>query len=387
MAAITLAPEQEERARRLHAEAFVYDFSPHGEPIPRTARTTAVLEAALAEGAGVSDALRRLWIEHLTELEEDPAERERWAGEWRAAGVNAVQATLGSMDFDIHGWDAAIRDAARWHRRAGAGDDLAVCTTAAELRAAHAGGKVGVLLGLQDTLQLGSDLGRLETLYGLGVRVIQLTYNRRNLVGDGCTEREQSGLSRFGVELVRELDRLGIVVDVSHSGEGTTRDALELSERPAAFTHVSCKAVADHPRGKSDEQLRRLAEQDGYAGIVAVPFFLRRGPGGDLADMMDHVVHAAEIVGVERVGIATDWGFWSTDYPQELHEQTMAGFRRMGFRPEDGLELNLPIGELVAWRDWHHITRALVSRGFGDDEVRGILGGNWLRYLDRVQAR
>jgi membrane dipeptidase len=368
---------------KLHQESFVYDFSPHGEPIPLTERTVAAMQESIAAGS-LPAALRRIWSEHLSELEDDAGERERVAAEWRRSGVNAIQVTLGGMELDTHDWDASVRDAARWHRRAAIGDQMTICTSADDLRRAHAEDRVGVVLGLQDTLPIGTDLSRLEVLYGLGVRVIQLTYNRRNLVGDGCTERHQSGLSRFGVDLVRELNRLGIVVDVSHCGVGTTNEAIEVSEAPLAFTHTACRALYDHPRAKSDEQLALLAEGDGYVGIVAVPSFLGAN-GAGTAQLADQVAHAAEIVGIERVGIGTDWGFWTLDFPVELRDLALRAFQATsGFRPDD-LELGVALEGFESWGDWPVITRGLAERGFSDEEIRGILGGNWLRFLERVQ--
>ena len=242
---------------------------------------------------------------------------------------------------------------------------------------------MGLLLGLQDSLPIGRDLGRVETLSNAGVRVIQLTYNTRNLVGDGCTERDQGGLSRFGIELVRRLNDLGIIIDVSHSGHGTTMDAINVSERPIAFTHIVCRDVYDHARGKTDEQLRALAESDGYAGIAAVPHFLREGGGQSVEDMIEHLEHAASIMGVDRVGIATDWGFWSTDFPAELHAPALEEFGRLGFRPEDDLKMGHALGDFVEWTDWPELTRGLVSRGFSDEEIKGFLGSNWLNFMRR----
>lgn len=376
---------QDERARRLHDDSLIADFSPHGEPVPWTERTRAAMAAGLERG-GLSGALGALWDEYLHEIEEDPGAYARRVEELGRAGVDALQVTLGAIEMNMHDWDAGLRDVARWRRRAAIGGDVAICETAEAVRSASGSGRVGVMLGLQDTLQIGTDLRRLEMLHGLGVRVVQLTYNRRNLVGDGCTERHQSGLSRFGVELVRELNDLGIVVDASHCGVPTTLEAIDVSARPIAFTHTACRAIYDHPRAKTDEQLRILAEHDGYVGIVAVPFFLKRADAG-IADMIDHISHAAGIVGIENVGIGTDWGFWSTDWPAPLRPQTMRAFRGAGgFRPEDGLELGVGLGPFVEWGDRMHITRELVARSFSDVEIRGLLGDNWLRFLERSRA-
>ena len=385
MTVIELPTDQDQRAQRLHDASLVADFSPHGEPIPDTERSRAAMAAGLQRG-GLGAALGSLWDEHLAELEEDPEARDLHSERFRRSGVDALQVTLGAIEMGMHDWDAGLRDVARWRRRAEIGGDLEVCADAAALRAAHAAGRVGVMLGLQDTLQIGTDLGRVETLYGLGVRVIQLTYNRRNLVGDGCTERHQSGISRFGAELVHEMNNLGIVVDVSHCGEKTTLEAIDISARPIAFTHTSCRALYDYPRAKTDEQLRALAASGGYVGIVAVPFFLKQS-GAGIPDMVDHIAHAAGIVGIENVGIGTDWGFWSTDWPAELRPQTMRAFSETsGFRPEDGLELGVGLGPFVEWGDRPQITRELVARGFSDAEIQGLLGANWLRYLDRSRG-
>jgi membrane dipeptidase len=384
---VSTAPSErdvEERSSRLQAESFVFDFSPHGEPIPRPAGAASALGAAGA-GEDPKGVLRSLWAAHLRELEESPKARSRVAEIWRLSGVDAVQVTLGALELGLHDWAATLRDADHWRRREQVGDDIRICTTPAELRSAREAGRIGILLGLQDTLQLGTDLSRLEELHELGIRVVQLTYNRRNLVGDGCTERQQSGLSRLGVELVQELNRLGIVIDVSHSGIGTTNEAVELSDRPVAFTHTACRALYDHPRAKSDDQLRRLGEADGYVGIVAVPFFLARA-GSTIDTMVDHVLHAAEIVGIERVGIATDWGFWSSDFPVELRESTTRAFQgASGFRSGDGLDLGVSLGDFARWEDWPALTAGLVRRGLADAAIRGLLGENWLRFLERAQ--
>jgi membrane dipeptidase len=384
MTVIELSTDQDQRARRLHGESLVADFSPHGEPIPHTARSKAAMTAGL-EAGGLGTALGALWDEHLRELEEEPAARALHTEEFRRSGVDVIQVTLGGIEMRMHDWDASLRDVARWRRRASIGDDLEVCSSADALRSARAAGRTGVMLGLQDTLQIGTDLERLEQLFGLGVRVVQLTYNRRNLVGDGCTEPHQSGISRFGVELVRELNELGIVVDVSHCGDLTTVEAVEVSKLPIAYTHTACRALFPHPRAKTDEQLRLLADNGGYVGIVAVPFFLKE-VGAGIPDMVDHVVHAAEIVGIENVGVGTDWGFWTTDFPAELRPRAMQEFAATsGFRPEDNLQLGIGLGSFVEWGDRVEITRELVARSFSDQEIQGLLGGNWLSFLDRSQ--
>jgi membrane dipeptidase len=377
-----LNEDQEKRARQLHSESFVFDFSPHAEPFLLTSRLREVMLQSLERSQSLRSTLSAMADARIRELERDSSALSEIQEVWKRSGVNGVQVTLGAMELALDEWEGVVADLARCYARARIGY-MSVCTTAEELESSQRNGIVGLLLGLQDTLPIGKDLDRVETLYNAGVRVIQLTYNTRNLVGDGCTEREQGGLSRFGVELVRRLNDLGIIVDVSHSGYGTTMDAINVSERPIAFTHIVCRDVYDHARGKTDEQLRALAESDGYAGIVAVPHFLRKGGGQSIEDMMEHLEHAVSIVGVDRVGIATDWGFWSTDFPAELHAPALEAFGRLGFRAEDELKMGEALGEFVNWTDWPELTYGLVSRGFSDEEIRGFLGSNWLNFMRR----
>jgi membrane dipeptidase len=378
-----LNEDQEKRARQLHNESFVFDFSPHAEPFLLTSRLREVMLQSLERSQSLRSTLSAMADARIRELERDSSALSEIQEVWKRSGVNGVQVTLGAMELALDEWEGVVADLARYYARARLGY-MSVCTTAEELESSLRNGTVGLLLGLQDTLPIGRDLDRVETLYNAGVRVIQLTYNTRNLVGDGCTEREQGGLSRFGVELVRRLNDSGIIVDVSHSGYGTTMDAISVSERPIAFTHIVCRDVYDHARGKTDEQLRTLAESDGYAGIAAVPHFLRKDGGQSVEDMMEHLEHAASIMGVDRVGIATDWGFWSTDFPAELHAPALEEFGRLGFRAEDDLKMGEALGEFVNWTDWPELTYGLVSRGFSDEEIKGFLGLNWLNFMRRA---
>jgi membrane dipeptidase len=377
------APED---APPLHFNTFVYDFSPLGEPIILTQATEHGMQEAIEAGANVGGILRAMADARNAALESGQEERDEVARVWLASGVNAVEVTLGASALNPSDWNATLRDIAFWNRRARAGDDMVICRSADELELAAGDGKVGIVLGMQDSTQIGTDLDKLDMLHDFGVRVMQLTFNTRNLIGDGCTEREQSGLSRYGLEVVKRFNELGIVVDVSHSGNGTRLDAIEHSEKPIAFTHVSCQGVAEHSRAATDEQLRALGESDGYVGIVAVPFFLAPDGGASVDDVARHVEHAAAIVGVERVGIGTDWGLWSPDFPQAIkdaaHQKLIVKHGK--FSKRDVPSFDVPMGGLEGWETWSNITGALLKRGFSEQDTAGVVGGNWLSYLRRI---
>jgi membrane dipeptidase len=381
---IELSAEQQEHAERLHREALVFDYFPRSEPIVMTPEEERLTAEWLAAGDPSGTVIDRIFARRTREMERDPEEHERIASYWRETGVSVVALTLGGLDPRLSQREAVIRDIGRRLRRFQVADYLMQCLSADDFERAHQAGKLGVLFALQETDLIGSDLTFLDTLYDFGVRMIQLTYNSRNLWGDGCTERVQGGLTQLGVQAVKRLNELGIVVDLSHCGDGTTNDALAISERPVAFSHTGCRALYAHPRAKTDDQLRRLAERDGYVGIFGVPFFFSPDGSAGIETMLDHIEHAAGIVGVERVGIGTDWGAWSADVPGVLRDGVRAEFMRRGFREEHGLQFGVPFGTMTAYTEWREITAGLVSRGYRDSEIRGILGANYLAFFRRA---
>ena len=195
--------------------------------------------------------------------------------EVRESGITAFNVTIGSVGNEppLAAFEAILRDIARLDaeidRHPGV---LARVRTAADIRAAKRGGRCGLVYGLQDGVSFEDDLDRLQTLRQFGVMVIQPTYNRRNLLGDGSMEPADAGLSRDGVEAIERMNSLGILVDLSHCGRRTAMDAIRVSSKPVAFTHTGCAALADHPRNRTDAELRAVAERGGVAGIYVMPY-------------------------------------------------------------------------------------------------------------------
>lgn len=191
------------------------------------------------------------------------------------------------------------------------------------------------------------------------------------------------------------MNKLGVLIDLSHSGYQTTMDAIDLSKEPVAFTHTSCRSLYDHPRAKTDEQIKALSEKGGVVGILGVKCFLARHCGGTLVDMLNHIDHAVKLVGADHVGIGTDYHH-VRNYPERLADADQSEFlekygeeRRFwaGFRPEHGLDVHTnPPREpdLQAWVNWPAVTIGLVSRGYSEAEIAKILGRNWLGLFTRV---
>ncbi len=217
----------------------------------------------------------------------------------------------------------------------------------------------------------------------LGVRSIMLTYNRQDFVGSGCTERTNSGLSNYGIDVVAKLNDIGIIIDTSHCGKQTTLDACKASGAPVTANHTSAEGVYSHDRAKSDQELEAIAATGGLIGVYAVPFFLASPEAKATVEvMLDHIDYIVDRVGWQHVGIGTDWPFM---LPHGIAESTVGvNIDALGFRSEHGIAMRQNLVGYDDARDFINFTRGLVSRGHDDDAVRGILGSNFLRIFETV---
>jgi len=231
------------------------------------------------------------------------------------------------------------------------------------------------------------DLSRLETLHALGVRIIQPTYNLRNLLGDGCLEPADAGLSKLGQEAIGRMDALRILIDLSHCGRRMTREVLAASARPVAFTHTGCAALTDHPRNKTDEELRALARKEGVAGIYFMPY-LRTSGQPMAADVVRHLEHALDVAGEEHVGIGTDGTISAVElspkYLEEFRKQ-IAARRKAGIgAPGEVEEVYTFVPDLNTPRRLETLAGLLLGRGHPTSRVEKLLGGNFARLLSEV---
>ena len=217
----------------------------------------------------------------------------------RAAGLNAVNITLGHVAGSAEPFEATVADIAGWDAFIRARPTLLrKVHEAADIDAARQAGQIGVIYGFQNTEMLGGKADRVALFADLGVRIIQLTYNGRNAVGCGATVPDDTGLTDFGAEVVERLQTERVLVDLSHSSEKTCLDTLRVARRPLAITHTGCRAVADHPRNKSDAELRLLADQGGVVGLYFMPY-LRLSGQPLAADLIAHLEHALDVCGEE----------------------------------------------------------------------------------------
>ncbi|MDG0853519.1 dipeptidase [Roseateles puraquae] len=308
----------------------------------------------------------------------------------RAAGLTAVNITLGHVAGSAEPFEATVADIASWDRFIRTQPPaLRKVHDVADLDAAAAGGQVGVIYGFQNTEMLGATADRVALFAGLGVRVMQLTYNGRNTVGCGATVPDDTGLTAFGAEVVARIQAEGVLLDLSHSSERTCLDALREARRPLAITHTGCRAVADHPRNKSDAELRLLAERGGVVGLYFMPY-LRLAGQPMAADLIAHLEHALQVCGEDHVGLGTDGGTTAID--------DMAAYRRM-LAAETELRRSLGIGapgetpdvslflpDLCGPTQFTRLAELLAARGHPGSRIDKILGGNFRRLMQEAWA-
>lgn len=264
---------------------------------------------------------------------------------------------------------------------------LMLATSAREIRAAREKGKIAIVFNWQHVNPIGNDANMLEMYYDLGLRICGLCYNVRNLVGDGCTERTQGGLSRFGERVVRKVQELRMVLDIGgHTSEATSRDVLEMTRGVVVCTHTNCRTLRNNPRCMTDEMMRAIARRGGVIGLTCYGYFLTEGHA-TLETYLDQVDHAVRTVGVEHVGIGLD----QIEYPPESNASVEAALPSF----EDPLAAPRPRAYPLDSSQWYtegletiaqmpSITEGLLRRGYSEENVRQIMGENWLRVYEEA---
>jgi membrane dipeptidase len=258
-------------------------------------------------------------------------------------------------------------------------DRLMRATSVKDLDTAAQRNVIGLIYYLQNSTLIGDDLDKLKDLKAKGIRVIQLTYNMRNLVGDGCLERQNSGLSTFGLELVARMNEMGLLVDLSHCGDATTNEGISASKKPVAITHSACKAVFSHPRNKTDETLRLLAQRGGVIGIFQINPYLGAKERNTLDDFLAHIDHAVKVAGIDHVGIGSDREHRRIPDTPEEKQKLIDELSRL--RPVNAANFRWPffISELNHPRRMETIADGLGKRGYKGDAIDKILGRNFYR--------
>lgn len=370
-----------EHGMALHADSIVfesYGFSPRGAPDGDALR--AAIEAG-ASGLELQDMQEDM---AMTRVATDPVERAEYLNAWKKSGVTCIFQNAGEESQDPM---RLIKRLARFTYatdllrdsvfRAVRPDDVAAAKRQNKHCLYFSGN--GVPLA-QQWVSVEEELRYVRIFFQLGIRMMHLTYNRRNMLGDGCAEPANAGLSDFGRAAVAEMNRVGVIVDVAHCGWRTSLEAARASKKPMVISHSGCAALNQHIRCKPDEVIRAVADTGGYIGICCIPPFL--GRTRDINAMLDHIEYAVKRFGAEHVAIGTDVAYTPTTsaaQSQKIPRRARTRARFEYFWPDGALGGENPRQETLEWSNWPLFTVGMVQRGLKDDDIRRILGGNVLR--------
>ncbi len=381
LAILKPTPAELERGLSLHRRSLVFDSYGFSPRVALDGKAVADAEAAGATDAELQDLREEM---SMTRAVFDARERSEFQAAMQAAGVTCIFQNAGEESSDPL---VLIKRLARFtylgdHLR----DILVRAATPDDIEAAKKAGVHclyltgnGVPLA-QKYSTVDEELGFIRIFYQLGIRMMHVTYNRRNLLGDGCAEPANGGLSDLGRAAIAEMNRVGVIVDVAHSGWKTSLEAAKASTKPMVASHTVCAAIRNHIRAKPDEVIRAICDTGGLVGICCIPPFL--GGEGDITALLDHIDHVVKKFGVDHVAIGTDISFTSRNVAAENKLVKSRGKRKTRYEalwPEGALGGNWPKQSSIAWTNWPLYTVGLVQRGYSDEEIQKIIGGNVMR--------
>ncbi|MCE7616217.1 dipeptidase [Vibrio fluvialis] len=293
----------------------------------------------------------------------------------RKGGLTAANCTVSVWE----GFQNTVNNIVEMNNLIEANSDIVMKVTCTDdIRRAKRGGKTGVMLGFQNAHAFEDQIGYVQVFKDLGVGVVQMCYNTQNLVGTGCYERD-GGLSGFGYEIVEEMNRVGMMCDLSHVGEKTSREVILASEKPVCYSHCLPSGLKDHPRNKSDEELKFIADHGGFVGVTMFAPFLKNGIHSSIEDYVEAIDYIFNLVGEDQIGIGTDFtqGHGQPFFEWLTHDK---GYAR---RLTNFGEIINPEG-IRTLGEFPNLTDALLRHGFSETQVRKIMGENWLRVLGDV---
>nr|POR07071.1 peptidase M19 [Cobetia sp. MM1IDA2H-1] len=303
----------------------------------------------------------------------------------REGGLDAVHATLVYHETTRE----TLSRLGEWNRRFEAWPDLIMPVhVPQDIAVAQASGRVGIILGAQNCSPIEDDIDMVEVMRDLGLMIMQLTYNNQSLLACGCYEAQDSGITRFGRQVIREMNRVGMVIDMSHSAERSTLEAIEISERPVIISHANPESFHPAKRNKSDKVLKAIAESDGLLGFSAYPFHLRNGSDCTLTEYCEMIARTADLMGIEHLGIGTDL---CQNQPVSILEWMRNGRWSKDMDYGEGSASNADWPRPLSWlrdsRDFPNLIAGLRKVGMSEDEVAGIMGKNWVALLERAATR
>lgn len=314
------------------------------------------------------------WLENIAPRER----RQQELNDRRSLGFAYVSLTVGGPYDRGDQVSRFAEEEAEWI--ASQSDRFTLARTVEDIRSAHEQGRLALGFHLQGTSPLDADASRVEAFYRLGIRHMLLAYNKRNPAGDGCMEQADEGLTPFGRAVVEEMNRVGMLVDCSHTGYRTSMDALSHSRSTVIFSHSNARALRDHPRNLPDDLIRACADQGGWIGVNGVARFLA-DPQDDSTDaFVRHLEYISELVGAQHVGIGLDHIFMA----KERNEEVVAELSGGGWGTTLSAYDPPPPYTWVKPAQIARLPQTLLERGWSPSDVRGVMGENFLRVAESV---
>jgi len=375
-----------DRGLKLHSESLVFDCYGFA---PRCAVDGDAIAKAVGQGASDEELQDLKEDQSMTRCVVNATERAEFELAWQAAGVTCIFQNAGEEGQDPL---RLLKRLGRFtyltdHLR----DFLVKAVQPGDIELAKRSGKYALYFTGNGVPLAGEfksapdELRHIRLFFQLGIRMMHVTYNRRNLLGDGCAELANGGLSDLGRAAIAEMNRVGVIVDVAHSGWRTSLEAAQNSQRPIVASHTACDAINHHIRAKPVEVIKAIVDGGGLVGICCIPSFL--GGNGDIPALLDHIDYVAKRFGAQHVGIGTDIAYSSSQSAAENRKIPSVGPRRPRYEalwPDGALGKRFPGEKSLAWTNWPLFTVGLVQRGYRDDDIRQILGLNMLRVATAV---
>ena len=296
----------------------------------------------------------------------------------RKGNVNVINATVATWE----NYSQTLANISTWYSRFNNRPEISLIKNVNDILKSADNNKTGIIMGFQNASPIENNLDYLYTFNELHVKIIQLTYHERNLLGNGCYERSDEGLSNFGIDAIKIMNDIGILIDLSHVGITTTIETIEHSEKPVAITHANPKSYYNVPRNKTDESLKLMASKGGVVGVTAIAPFLKNGNDSTIEDYVDAISYTIDLIGLDHVAIGTDFtqdqpeSFWKyigsqqgTKFPSTFTDTTNPSNYPINFETPD----KFPV-----------LIDTMENKGFSSEEIAKILGLNWIRVFQEV---
>ena len=374
-------PKELEHGLKLHAESIVFDaygFS------PRCAIDGDAMAALVDEKASAIELKDLREDSMMTRCVTDAIERREFQEAWRASGVTCIYQNAGEEGQDPM---VLLKRLARFTfvtdmipeilSKATVPDDVLEAKKQNRHSIYFTGNGVPLT---QQWVSVPDELRFVKVFYELGIRMMHLTYQRRNMIGDGCGEKNDAGLSDFGRSVIKEMNRIGVIPDCAHSGWQTSLEAAKASDKPVVASHSICGGIFPHIRSKPDNVIKAIVDTGGFIGICCIPRYLRGK--GDINALLDHIDYVAKKFGVDHVAIGTDVAYVSANHSAESKKIPRQPPARAEFRslwPNDDYVTDPDANKSIAWTNWPLFTVGLVQRGYNDEQIQKIIGGNVMR--------